>query len=138
MSQYATAAEFDVYGILPLARPASIDSTKINAALIAASGRADSYLKSRFQTPITSWGVDLTQVVCAIAAFELISTTLLFNPESNENKTMTARFDSAIRWLEQVSAGRATPTNIVDSDPSAAPGGPASAARAFGNTRRGW
>jgi phage gp36-like protein len=114
VSQYATKAEFDVHGIRPASIPPAITEAEVVAKIIAASGTADSYLNSHFRTPLTSWGVDLTQAVCAIAAYELVASLLIFQPEASANQVMTERKNAAIRWLEQVSAGIAKPVGIVE------------------------
>lgn len=133
MSAYATAADFDVHGIRPEARPAAITAEQISAAIVAASGKADSYLSARFRLPLSSWGVDLTQAVCAIAAFEMVSTLLLFQPDPATNVVLVGRKDDAIDWLKQVAAGKANPADLTDSDPPAS-----SVARVHSKTPRGW
>ena len=60
---YATAADFDRFGIRPDALPATITDQDKDAAISAASGRADSYLGARFRLPISAWGDDLRQAV---------------------------------------------------------------------------
>ena len=138
MAQYATTTDFDTHG-LPLAKlPPSVTTDKLNAALIAASAKADSYLRSRFTLPISSYGLDLTEAVCAIAAWSVLSGQVGFNPEAGHNVAIMTRKEDAIRWLEQISHGHAVPEGIVDSSPSAGPGGPAAGAQAYSNPMRGW
>lgn len=133
MSAYATAGEFDVHGIRPEARPAAITAEQISSAIVAASGKADSYLSARFRLPLSSWGIDLTQAVCAIAAFELVSSLLLFQPDPANNVVLVGRKDGAIEWLRQVAAGKANPVDLVDSEPPAN-----SVARVHSKPARGW
>jgi phage gp36-like protein len=133
VSAYATAADFDAFGISPAALPDSIlDSDKLRAVQ-AASGRADSYLGARFRLPLISWGADLSQAVCAIAAFELVATKVGFNPDAAHNQVLIDRKEDAIRWLEQVSRAHVMPSGVVDSTPPAA-----SVARVYSNKPRGF
>ena len=81
---YATTADFDRFGIRPEALPQTITVQDKDAAISAASGRADSYLGARFRLPISAWGDDLRQAVCAIAAFELVASQVGFNPEAGQ------------------------------------------------------
>ena len=138
MYSYATANDFATFGLRDAALPSSVSPTDKENAIAAASEKAGSYMRGRFRFPLVTWGMDLTQAVCQIAAFELVAAQVGFNPESGQNMVLLTRHDAAIRWLEQVSAGRATPAGIVDSAPSAGPGGPASQARASSKPRRGW
>ncbi len=132
MSSYATVAEFNVHGIRPEAiPPAIVDADKI-AAIEAASLVADSYLSSQFHMPIITWGTDLTRAVCAIAAYELVASLLVFQPDPATNQVLTDRAESARSWLKDISAGRARP-NVVDTAPSAK-----TASRVFSKPPRGW
>lgn len=133
MSSYATTAEFDVHGIRPAALPAAISSGDKTAAITAASGKADSYLASRFRLPLLSWGTDLTQAVCAMAAFELIATLMLFQPEASANAVLMERNERAVKWLTQVSKGEATPAGIVESEPAES-----TVSRIYSSPPRGW
>ncbi len=130
---YATAEDFDRFGIRSSALPESITPDDKLAAIRAASGRADSYLGARFRLPLIVWGIDLTQAVCAIAAFELVATQVGFNPEAGHNLVLMQRKDDAFRWLQEVSRGHCTPAGVSDSSP-AAPGVP----RVYSNPQRGW
>lgn len=139
MSCYATLPDdFYAHGLRAAALPASITTAEIIAQVTSSSGVADSYMGSRFRLPISAWGVDLTAAVCKHAAFELVASQVGFNPEAGHNMVLLDRKTDAIRWFEQIAAGKVTPTGIVDSTPSAGPGGPSSAARAFSKRRRGW
>ncbi len=133
MSSYATVAQFDVYGIRPEALPAGISSDDKTAAIEAASRVADSYLGAQFHLPLSAWGADLSQNVCSIAAYELIASLLVFQPEAAKNEVLTERKEAAIRWLEQVAAGRVRPVGISDTAPSAM-----SVPRVYSKTPRGW
>jgi phage gp36-like protein len=132
MSSYAAPEDFDRFGIRPSALPSSITRADKQAAINAASDRANGYLGARFRMPIIDWGDDLRQAVCAIAAFELVSAQVGFNPEAGHNLVLINRKDDALRWLEQVARGHITPL-IIDTSPPAA-----SISRVTSNRPRGW
>jgi phage gp36-like protein len=138
MSSYATIAEFYIHGIRAAALTANVTEQQIAEQIEAASGKADSYLRGRFRWPLSSWGVDITQAVCQIAAYELVASQIGFNPEAGHNMVLGDRKESALAWLHLVSIGKVTPAGVVDSTPSAGPGGPSSQARAFSRRPRGW
>jgi phage gp36-like protein len=133
VAAYATVADFDVYGVRPRALPEEVlDSDKL-AAITAASAVADSYLGAIYRLPLATWGADLRQKVCAIAAYELVATQVGFNPEAGHNFTILSRKDDAIRWLENVAKGLITPADTAGSNP------PAPKAFAISSkTPRGW
>lgn len=130
MAAYATSDD-----LARLALPSRVleqfTEEEMAAQLQAASARADSYLRSRFELPITAWGDDLRQAVCAIAAFGLMGVRG-FNPEGDPTLQENSR--AAIRWLEQVGAGKATPAEMQDSSGGAAPMAPLVLSRPL----RGW
>lgn len=86
-----------------------------NAHLIRASGVIDSYLASRYTLPLSSWGSELTDHCCAIAAYKLMCYRG-FSPNvaSGEDNLFRQNYQDAIKWLEQVSKGWVTPSNMVD------------------------
>ncbi len=133
MSLYASPEDFDRFGIRPSALPESITAADKLAAISAASGRADSYLGARFRLPISAWGDDLRQAVCAVAAFELVAAQVGFNPEAGQNLVLQQRKDDAIRWFEQVSRGHVSPVGVSGTAPTTV-----SASRVVSNTPRGW
>lgn len=133
MASYATASDFDIFGIRASALPSTVTPENKDRALSAASGRADGYLGTRFRLPLSAWGDDLRQAVCSIAAFEIVASQVGFNPEAGNNIVLVQRKDDAIRWLEQVSRGHVMPAGLVDTAPSAR-----SSSRVFSNPQRGW
>lgn len=103
---YATTTDLARYG-LPSAALSGIATAAQEAALDAASVFADSYLRSRYGTlPLTSYGVDLTQCVCALAA-EMLLTTRGFDATRANGDAVTQRAENARAWLKDISAGRA-------------------------------
>lgn len=112
---YANLDDLDTHG-MPSAALASIAATKRADALSAASDTADGKLAVAYDLPLSAWGVDLTAAVCKIAAYELLSVRG-FNPDGADQNVRT-RYEDALRWLDQVAAGRAVPVGIVDATPA--------------------
>ena len=133
---YATTTDLARYG-LPTVATTGIATAALEAALDAASVLADSYLRSRHSVPLTTYGVDLTQMVCALAA-ETILTTRGFDPTRANGDAITLRADNARTWLRDVSAGRAAVSG-GNATPAAVSIARASTAPATSSTgERGW
>lgn len=107
MAAYATRTELVQLGIASAAI-SGISTTDQDAALEAASRKADSYLNSAFKLPITSWGADLKEAVCAIAAFILLKNRG-FDPENPADAAIAKGNDDAMKWLRDIAEGKATP-----------------------------
>lgn len=75
----------------------SIDSSKINTALIAASREVDSYIRQRYVTPVVPTPWELMQPVTAIARYRL----------SNLDRDSRIRidYDDAIKYLGLIAKG---------------------------------
>jgi phage gp36-like protein len=134
---YATTTDLTRFG-LPSAALSGIATAAQEAALDAASVFADSYLRSRYGTlPLTSYGVDLTQCVCALAA-ETLLTTRGFDATRANGDSVTLRADNARAWLRDVSAGRAAVSG-GNTTAAATPIARASSAPTTSSTsERGW
>lgn len=78
-----------------------------DAALEAASDVANSYLRARYELPLTSWGDDLRRAVAAIAALDIM-TARGFNPANGADDVLMQRSRDAVSWLKDVAANRAT------------------------------
>jgi phage gp36-like protein len=128
---YATRTNLQNLG-LPATALTGVPTDAQDEALAAASAVADSNLRSRFTLPISSWGHDLTSAICHIAAWTILSSRG-FNPDSKNDSAVRMRHDDAIRWLERVADGKATPT-LIDSNPVGVLRGP----RVASKTPRGW
>jgi phage gp36-like protein len=102
---YATRADLYRLGIKQAALT-NVSTDDQDAALEAASDVADSYLRSRYVLPLTSWGDDLKRAVCGIAAWDLLSTRGIA-PNNNGNDATKDKSAAAVAWLKDVSAGRA-------------------------------
>lgn len=117
MIQYATEEEFAIYG-LPSAAYPNIASETVLAHIGAASAKANSYIPSRYSPPLTAWGTDLTEAVCHIAAWTLLSHVRGASPDDPAMMAIMKSHDDAITWLRDVAAGKAH-LDIVETAPSA-------------------
>lgn len=111
-TQYATQTDLAQLGLSPGALQNVLSATQ-DAALQAASAIADSYLESRYDLPLTSWGKDLVRVVCFIAAYDLL-TSRGYSPQSPDDH-IRQRYVDALAWLQEVSAGTQSVSHVADS-----------------------
>lgn len=115
---YATRSDlYKVISAQSLTHPSTGPEAQ-DTALLDASELADGYLRQQFKLPLASWGRDLTQKVCHLAAYNLICLRGV-NPE--EDGSYKDNYDSAVRWLERVAQGLVSP-DVVDASPASAPG----------------
>lgn len=103
----------------------------IEAAVLAASSLAYSFLRSRYTLPLVTWGSDLKMAVAKIAALYVL-TKRGFDPSSPADQAMVKGHDDAIAWLRDVAADRAA-ADVVDTAPAAR-----LAPRVISNVKRGW
>lgn len=76
----------------------------IDDALARASSLVDSYLRKRYSLPLASFGPDIREAVCALAA----RTILIYRGFSLESRSDVAIIDrakEAMVWLRDVSKG---------------------------------
>lgn len=114
---YATLTDFAKYG-LSAARTAgiaNIDSI-IEAAILSRSSFADSFLSVKFELPLVSWSEILSQMICQIVAWDILSVHVGLNPESPDGTIWFQRYQEGINWLRDVSKGAAI-LEAVDSTP---------------------
>lgn len=111
-TQYASQTDLAQLGLAPGALQ-NVTGTVQDAALLAASALADSYLESRYKLPLTSWGKDLSRIVCFIAAYDIL-TSRGYSPQSPDDH-IRQRYIDALAWLQEVSRGTQSPSQIADS-----------------------
>ena len=102
---YATSTDLAQVG-LSATLTASVPGGDITAALDRASSWCDGYLRKAYTLPIVGTTGDLTRAVCMIAAWDILSAQVGFDPESAQNGVWRLRYEDAIRWLTDVAAGR--------------------------------
>jgi len=104
---YATQNDLFRLG-LPEGALRGVSPSTIEDALEAASRLADSYLRARYALPLTAWDEALTRAVAAIAAYDLMAVRG-YDPARGADEVLRLRYEDAIRWLERVAAGGASP-----------------------------
>lgn len=108
---YATSDDLERYG-LPQSTVQTIDGADITAQLDAASSLADSYLRLHYKLPLSSpYPIALVEAVCRIAAFNILSVRG-YNPEGDAGM-IESRYQAAMKWLQDVGAGRAAPLMVT-------------------------
>lgn len=105
MSQYATTTDLAQFAMGSVALT-GISAGDQNAALEAASDEADGYLKARYAVPVTVYGKDLRDHVCAIAQYRLLMRKT-FSPDGQKT-AVRQLYEDAIAWLGKVSKGVVT------------------------------
>lgn len=89
--------------------------SELEMALSQASREADIQLGARYNLPLVSWGDDLRQIVCMIAAFRLL-TFRGWNPDDPVNGGISMLYRTAMNTLAGIAAGRGQ-LNVVDTAP---------------------
>ncbi len=103
---YADRAAFDLaFGATEASELEGSASDRINQSLAMATATADSYVSTRYATPVESVGDVLRRAVLDIARHALWD-----NRAPDEVRT---RYEDALRWLRDVSAGKATLTTAT-------------------------
>jgi phage gp36-like protein len=132
VTRYAEIADRDRLGIIATAF-AGLASTTVEAALDAASAMADGYLRDRYELPLGSWSDDLRAAVCHIASWTLLANRG-YDPSRGTDEVVRLQYEDAMRWLRDVSGGRARLGSVVDATPSVDEGD----TLAISNRSRGW
>jgi phage gp36-like protein len=130
VTAYCAATDLE----LPDETVADFTSDVIDDAIAKGSSLADSYLSTRWTLPLrpVEAGVypqALVEAVAAIATYRLMKRRG-YSPENGDNDEIRNGFDDAIRWLKDMSAGKAT-MQIAGSNSEAEAqegGGPSSSA----------
>lgn len=87
--------------ILAAGADGELDEARVTAAIEWASSEADSYLSSRYATPIAVVPPVLVNAVGDIVRYRLTGTGTL------ENETILKRYENATGWLLRISKGLA-------------------------------
>lgn len=132
MPQYATIDDLARLGLKKLAT-AGLADADLDAALVAASETADSYMRSQVRLPLVAWGADLRRHVAMLAAWDILSAQRGFNPDNASNEIWLQRYEQAMSWFKDVSRGLVSP-NVTDSTPTKRDGAP----RVATSAKRGW
>jgi phage gp36-like protein len=91
---YCTPDDLITVGVNPLALQ-SIDIARQQAACVAASERADSYLRGRYPLPLNSWGRDLTIMTSYIAVYTLLAARG-YAPDAGADSRISCNYHEAV------------------------------------------
>lgn len=130
MAAYATLTQFGLYG-LPPATLATVPEDVQTAMLEGASRDVDRMASSFTSTPFVSWGADITQAVCEIAAWKVM-TWRGYSPEGDRDP-LRERAQAAMAWVLRAGNDGLLPGS-VDATPDVHEGGSA----VYTSTPRGW
>jgi phage gp36-like protein len=97
---------------LPGKAISSMPSWTVDRALAARSIWLDGYLGARYPVPLTAWSDDVRSCVCAMTAFDLL-TTLGFNPEDPGDQAVLSRCKMWERWALNVAEGIVMPAGLT-------------------------
>lgn len=107
----ATLADLYTHGT-SAASLSALTSDQHQAGLNSSADEAMGYFASRGNLPLVSWGTDLTEKVCHMAAYALLS-RVGYNPDDGADKNIKLRRDDAITYLLRYSRGEITSPLIV-------------------------
>lgn len=112
---YATTTHFDQFGLPSATLNALASSTVQDALLSAASGRMDSYLGTRYAVPLTTYGDEVRECACVLAAYAIVQRRG-FNPDNAWETALQERRKEALEWLRDIASGKASVPGITESE----------------------
>ena len=77
------------------------DPAVITRALTEASAIVDSYLRRRYETPVTAVVPEITRAAAILARYDL-----MFGDDRQPSEQATAARDAVVRWLESIRDGK--------------------------------
>lgn len=138
MARYATIEDLERIG-LPSAATADIDDEILEGHLDTASGKIDTYLRSRYRLPlVTPAPPEIVDACARIAAYTFLIWRG-FNPDTYDANFRDVYLDLVGRpgqsgWLDKLAAGKVHLAVSVDATPSTREG----RARVESRRARGW
>lgn len=85
--------------------------------LVVATSIASGYLRRRYLFPLTSWGFDLVEKVCDIAAFKLMFREGYSPADKSYDGNFKRRYDTAMEWLSEVGNRKIHPFIVAGHKP---------------------
>lgn len=107
---YATPADVQLLGIRSAALGGSnaVTDAEIDRAVEAAGDTIDSYLdQADIDTPMEEWPGSIRRAAAIIAAYDLVSARVGYNPDAQGDDPFRKRYEDMIKWLESIAAGDA-------------------------------
>lgn len=118
---YSTESEFQALGLPAVALDGATDTSDWRDA---AQGRIDSYLRGRYLLPLDSpYPPEIVDTECAIAAYLFLSNRG-FDPEAGANQNIVLRYKDAMKWLNDLAAGKINLAITADGTDDTSEGGP--------------
>ena len=145
VSQYAQVSDLPIYGLPATAlQSPALTPEVLNSTLQGASSEMDSYFNGRYQLPLLTWDVSVTEVCAKIAAYRLLSVRG-YNPASAADVNIRDRYLDSVAWLNKVQRQAVHPnvTPTDQSNPNTQQPGVSSSSVVFVSTgqrlpQRGW
>lgn len=115
---YATRTHFDQYGLPTATLDALASSTVQEALLSSASGLMDSYLGARYSVPLSTYGAEVTECCCVLAAYTILQRRG-FNPDNAWETAVQARRAEWLDWLKGLASGSVSLPGVTESESDA-------------------
>ena len=137
MAEYCTIPQLAQYGIRAEALR-SISPSDLQAAIVAASGTIDGYLRSRYKLPLVAWGEDLRLICARLAVYQLV-VTRGFNAARAGDDQIEKQYEISLDTLKAIPNNKYSP-DVTDSSVGAAPGvsAPSGTVQVFSDSSRGY
>lgn len=132
MSAYCDRDDLPKYGIGAVAIAPIPDDVK-DAAIEGVSSSIDSYLRDRYQLPLTAWGIDIRRCAAILATYDLM-VVRGYNPAAGADQNILTRYEGQIRWLERIARQEVQPDVTPTQDQAPGFDDP----RVMTNAPRGW
>ena len=137
MAEYCTIPQLAQYGIRAEALR-SISPSDLQAAIVAASGTIDGYLRSRYKLPLVAWGEDISLICARLAVYQLV-VVRGFNAARAGDDQIEKQQELSMQTLRDIPKNAYSP-DVTDASSGAGPGisAPAGSAQVFSDSSRGY
>jgi phage gp36-like protein len=137
VAAYCTIQQLALYGIRAEALR-SLDPSDLQAAIVAASGTIDGYLRSRFKLPLVAWGEDISLICARLAVYQLV-VVRGFNAARAGDVQIEKQFDVSMDTLKAIPKCQYSP-DVTDSSSGAQEGvsAPAGSVQVMSSSGRGY
>lgn len=142
MAQYASSAQFAIYGLPPAALDGFTGS--VDDHLAAASEAFNSYARGRYKVPLTLPApLEVVIAVCVLAAYSIVNVRG-YDPREGADNNLRTRYEDLVGrqgqkgWLQQLADGKINLDIAADATSGVHDGAPIVASRAARSTGRGY
>lgn len=134
VTEYCTVEDIGTWGIYHLGLEGLSRAARIVPAILGASRKIDSYLRSRFTLPLTAVGDDIRRACAILAACDL---AVALGLPLEQRGILDRRCKDVEAWLALINQGLAVP-DVIDSSPGAQQGVAGGGPQVESNEQRGW